>query len=65
VLFDQTGAPGETAQVLGWDSVGAQVVVRRPLIPATAIPGEAGKWQDTAYHLRLSPAPARLEPYAP
>ena len=65
VLFDQQGTVEEVAQVLGWDAEDALVTLRRPLIPATSIPGQAGQWRDTPYHLRFSPAPAQLVPLTP
>ena len=64
-LFDAQGAVGEVAQVLGWDNGSPQVVIRRPLIPATRIAGDVGRWRDTLYRLRFDPPPAQLVPLTP
>ncbi len=63
VLFDQQGDAVEEAHVLGWLDAGrAQVVLRRALVPAGQITGQAGRWSDTAYVLQVDPLPARLTP---
>jgi hypothetical protein len=63
VLFDRQGDAVEEAHVLGWlDAARAQVVLRRALIPADQITGQAGRWSDTAYVLQVDPPPARLLP---
>ncbi|HMA34604.1 MAG TPA: hypothetical protein VKY74_09000 [Chloroflexia bacterium] len=62
VVFDQQGQVVEEAHVLGWRDAGqAQVVLRRPLVPADQITGPAGRWADTSYLLHLDPPPPRLE----
>ncbi len=65
VLFDQQGTEPATAQVLGWDAGDVQVIIRRPLVPATRIVGAAGQWRDTPYRLRFNPAPPQLVPLTP
>jgi hypothetical protein len=63
VLFDRQGDTVEEAHVLGWlDAERAQVVLRRALVPADQITGQAGRWSDTAYLLQVDPPPARLAP---
>jgi hypothetical protein len=63
VLFDRQGDAVEEAHVLGWLDAGrAQVVLRRALVPADQITGQAGRWSDTPYLLQVDPPPARLAP---